>query len=97
MHCAKAVSHRNDYIVKMNAVANYVAANLDQEHSVERLAQIAHLSKYHFHRLHHAITGETLNKMVSRLRLEAAAATLFYQPRRPITQVALDPTLPIFS
>lgn len=79
-----------DYQRRVNAATNRVARNLGKHHSIEGLAAAANFSKFHFHRIYRAITGETVANMVSRLRLEGAAATLIYNKRRSITQVAVD-------
>jgi len=82
-------NNRSGYQARLNAVENFVAQHPDRPHSLEALAELAHLSKFHFHRVHHALTGETVQAMVNRVRLEAAAATLVYQKTRSITDVAL--------
>ena len=81
--------HR-DYAVRLNRVTNHVANNVDQTHSVADLAAIANLSSFHFHRIYKAFTGETLHQMVTRLRLEAAASALLYNPELSVTQVAMN-------
>jgi len=79
-----------DYHRRVNAVTNYVAANLSKSYTIEELAAVAHFSKFHFHRVFHALTGETVAGMVNRLRLEGAAETLIYRKNLSITQVAVD-------
>lgn len=80
----------DDYDNRINAVRNYVVGNLTKQHTTGQLAEIAHFSKFHFHRIFRALTGETVQCMVSRLRLESAAATLIYQKNLSITRVAVD-------
>ncbi len=79
-----------DYVKRVNAVVNHVAADPNQPYSVADLAQIANFSTFHFHRIFQSIAGESVADMVARLRLEAAAATLLYQPALTITRVAMD-------
>ena len=79
-----------DYQRRINAATNQVAQNLDRNHSIEDLAAASNFSKFHFHRIYRALTGETLNSMVNRLRLEAAAAALLYKTDLPITRIAVD-------
>ena len=53
-----------------------VQARLDQDIDVASLAEAAHFSLHHFHRIFHAQLGETVMQYVRRLRLERAARTL---------------------
>ena len=80
----------SDYQRRINAATNQVARNLDKNHSIEELAAVANFSKFHFHRIYRALSGETVSQMVSRLRLEGAAASLIYNKSLPITRVAVD-------
>lgn len=77
-----------DYHRRINAATNYVAQNLDKAHSIDELAAISHFSKFHFHRIYRALYNETVSHMVSRLRLDGAAATLIYNQSRSITDIA---------
>lgn len=82
----KAETHR----ARINLALNYVANNPAIPHTIEQLAEISHYSKYHFHRIFCTLTGESVQAMVSRVRLEKAAATLIYKSNRPITRIAID-------
>ncbi|WP_299399585.1 GyrI-like domain-containing protein [Pelagibius sp.] len=57
-------------------VSDYITAHLEEDLDLDRLAEVACLSPYHFHRCWHAFTGETLAQMVTRLRLHHAANAL---------------------
>lgn len=78
------------YFQRINLVLDYIREHLTDDLSLETLADIAHFSPFHFHRIFTALTGETLNDAVGRLRLERAAALLRGSPRLAITQAALD-------
>jgi AraC family transcriptional regulator len=61
---------------------------------------VAGFSPFHFHRVFHTLTDETLNEMVLRLRLERAAALLRATPRLSITDAAFEcgfQSVPVFS
>jgi AraC family transcriptional regulator len=65
------------------------------DHATEpiQLAQVARAagaSPYHFSRLYHAFTGETVATTVTRLRVSRGAALLCAAPRRSISQIALE-------
>ena len=72
------MAHRTstDYRDRLDRVLRHVQANLDEPLPTERLADVACLSPFHFHRLFRSLTGETLGEVVRRLRLERAAAGL---------------------
>jgi AraC family transcriptional regulator len=78
------------YIHRVNDVMDYIRTHLSDDLTLGALAQVAHFSPFHFHRIFSAMTGETANECVNRLRLERAVALLRAQPKMPITRVALD-------
>lgn len=83
-------SDRPVYVERVNAVMDYIEAHLGDELSVQGLAEVAHFSPYHFHRIFSMMTGETLGQFIGRLRIEHAANRLIAQPRRPVTDIALE-------
>lgn len=81
---------REEYTARINRVIDYIETHLDQELSLDTLAEVANFSKFHFHRLFQAMVGETLNQFIQRIRLGKAASQLIYNPKKSITEVALD-------
>lgn len=73
----------------MHSVVEFIDRNLDGKLDLATLADIAHFSPFHFHRLFHALMGEPLGDYVRRRRLELAAIRLRSQPDIPVTQIAL--------
>lgn len=67
---------RLDYGRRIVRVSDYIAANLDGDLAVERLAEVAFFSPFHFHRIYREATGETVADTVRRLRLHRAAVEL---------------------
>ncbi|MEA1652602.1 GlxA family transcriptional regulator [Nitrospirillum sp. BR 11164] len=57
---------------RIQTVVRYARENLKEDLSVERLAEVAHLSPRQFSRAFHAETGQSPAKAVENLRLEAA-------------------------
>lgn len=55
---------------------------------LERLADLAGFSPYHFHRIFAALTGETVAQYVRRVRLAAAVQRLLHSSE-PVTEIAL--------
>lgn len=86
----KQTEPRADYLARVNRVIDYIADHLDEDLQLASLAAVAHFSPFHFHRIFHALVGETLNQFVKRLRVEKAAIQLVYNPNKPITEIALD-------
>ena len=78
---------RTGYSQRIDRVVRHIHANLDADLDLQRLADIACLSAYHFHRIYHAVTGETLSATLSRLRLHRAAVTLS-QTDQPLGAIA---------
>lgn len=78
------------YISRINRVIDYIKSNLDGDLSLERLAPVAHFSKFYFHRIFKAVAGENLNGFVSRMRVERSAFKLIYNPRLPVTAIAYE-------
>jgi len=84
------MTHRSLYIARINRVIDHIDAHLAEPLDLEALAAVAHFSPFHFHRIFHAMTGETLAERVRRRRLEVAAARLLASPPTPALEVALE-------
>lgn len=65
-----------DYQERMNRVAAYIHDHLDDDLDLLKLADVACLSPFHWHRIYHAFHGETIAATVKRLRLHRAAGYL---------------------
>ena len=78
------------HVRRLEGVVDFVDAHLDAELSLERMATIAAISPFHFHRLFHLWSGETLNEFVRRRRLDVAAGRLRHCPDEKITAIALN-------
>jgi AraC family transcriptional regulator len=90
---------RMDYGRRIARVADHIAANLDENLTVENLAAVAFFSPFHFHRIYREATGETLADTVRRLRLHRAAVELTREeaPLERIARRAGYGTLAAFS
>jgi AraC-like DNA-binding protein/DNA gyrase inhibitor GyrI len=84
------VQRNGHYDERVNRVLDYIGEHLDGELSLDRLSRIGCFSRFHFHRIFQALTGETLNSHVRRVRLERAALLMKTSPRRRITEIALE-------
>lgn len=82
------MAHNNlNYISRIDNVFDYIDAHLDSDLSLDTLANVAHFSPFHFHRVFRYITNETLNQYVNRRKVEKAAADLIHKDLK-ITAIA---------
>ena len=65
-----------DYKKRINQVFRYIDENLEKDLSLDSIAEIAFYSPFHFHRIFKAITQETLNEYITRIRIEKSALDL---------------------
>lgn len=67
----------------------YIENHLDHDLPLARLAEVAFLSPYHFHRIFRATVGEGVAEFVRRVRLERAAIAL-KSTTDDVTKIAFD-------
>ena len=77
-----------EYQRRVFETMNYISEHADKNLSLEEIAQIAHFSKFHFHRIFKVFTGETVAGFTRRIRLEKAANLLYFNPEQSITSIA---------
>lgn len=75
------------YEDRMLRVLTYIYDNIDGDLSLDRLADVAAMSRFHWHRVFCAMTGETCAQAVRRMRLYRAACWLV-QSDRSVDQIA---------
>jgi len=78
---------RSDYAMRLERVFRWLADHLDDTLDLSRLADVAAMSPYHFHRIYHAMQGETAAETVRRLRLHRAAVELI-TGELPVARIA---------
>ena len=66
----------NQYGQRLEPVLRWLASHPDADPDLYRLADLACLSPYHFHRVYRALMGETVNATVQRIRMHRAAVAL---------------------
>src|SRR5262245_16154905 len=82
-----AADNQRQYEARLLRVLAYIHDNLDGDLSLDRLADVACMSRFHWHRVFRAMTGETLADAVRRIRLSRAANALVSE-ERPIEEIA---------
>ena len=74
---------------RIQRVVGFLNDHVQDNPSLEKLADVAAISPFHFHRVFRAATGETPSGTLRRLRL-AKACHLLKEASRPITDIAFD-------
>jgi len=90
MQDPKSKYRREEYTARVNRVIDYIEANISADLSLKELADVAHFSAFHFHRIFRSMVGETLNDFMQRIRVEKAAAKLMLNPKKSITEIAFE-------
>ncbi len=67
---------RSEYLDRIRRVLRFVQEHLDEPLTPSRLADVASLSTYHFHRIFSGLVGESVGDHVRRMRLERATGEL---------------------
>jgi AraC family transcriptional regulator len=75
------------YEARLLRVLAYIYDNLDGDLSLDTLAEVACLSRFHWHRVYRAMTGETLAEAIRRIRLIKAANALVLEDT-PLADIA---------
>lgn len=79
------------YINRINKVVDYIDDHLNKDLSLDKLAEIACFSTFHFHRVFSALLDETPNNYITRRRIEKIAGRLlFLRKDESLTNLALD-------
>jgi AraC family transcriptional regulator len=74
----------------VSRVCEYITQHLDEELSLDVLSQVAHFSRFHFHRQFVEYTGITLHRFIQLMRMKRASYRLAYQQDDKIIDIALQ-------
>lgn len=78
------------YLERVRVVMDHVRGHLTDDLGLNELAEVAHFSPYHFHRIFKAIAGETLAEYTRRARLDRALYLMKGAPAKSLGTIALD-------
>lgn len=81
---------KDDYIKRINNIFCFIDDNLDQELTLETIANIGFYSPFHLHRIFKAITNETINEYITRKRIEKTASILLHKREITISELSLQ-------
>ena len=76
-----------EHIKRIRKVLNFIEENLDNELSLENLAEIGNYSPFHFHRIFRGIIGETSQEYINRNRMEKSAMLLSHHKNKSLEEV----------
>jgi len=79
---------KQEYIARINRIMEYIEQHIDQPINLDSMAQIAHFSPFHFHRIFTVLVGETPANFLQRIRIEKAAQQLKDSPSKVIGDIA---------
>jgi AraC family transcriptional regulator len=79
----------NPYAARIDRVTRHIQTHLADDLSLDSLADIAAFSRFHFHRVFAAMTGETVAEAVRRARLNRAAVLVVTSPV-PFARIAAE-------
>ncbi len=74
---------------RLHVARDYIHANLNRAINLDEIAQVAHLSPYHFLRTFKQIFGQTPHEYLTQKRLERAQFLLAHT-RQPVTDICLE-------
>jgi AraC family transcriptional regulator len=81
---------RQEYIARINRVMDYIEKHLTEDITLDKLAQIACFSPFHFNRIFSTLTNETITAFIQRKRIEKAARLLKNEENMSISEIAFD-------
>jgi AraC family transcriptional regulator len=81
------------YETRLLRVLDYIHEHPDGDLSLDTLADVAAMSRFHWHRVFRAMTGETCAQAVRRIRLHRAACRLLREDC-PVAEVAAGVGIP---
>lgn len=79
---------QKEYLKRISFILDFIEKNLNNNLSLECLAQKVHYSPYHFHRIFSTIVGEPLNQYVNRKRIERIASILITSSKNSLKELA---------
>jgi len=84
------MSKAKAYAAKFDKVFDHIDKRLDEMLTLEQLSEVAHFSKYHFHRQFSEYVGISAIRYVQLMRLKRASYRLVFNRLDKITDIALD-------
>lgn len=77
-----------NYQVLINKAEDYIENNLSKRIKLEDIADAVGLSQYHFHRIFHSQSNETVSQFITRIKMERSGIYLVVDQNISITEIA---------
>lgn len=69
---------------------DYIIQHIDEDLSIEDVAEHFHFSKFYFCRSFKEVTGESVYEFIKRLKLDQSAVDMKLEKNKSITDIGLD-------
>ena len=79
-----------EYLRRIHKVQDYIEEHIGETLSIEKLADVAGFSKYHFSRIFQGMLQEPLAHYVNRIRMERALFLLAHRADKNMTDIAYE-------
>ncbi|MCG8482732.1 MAG: AraC family transcriptional regulator [Clostridia bacterium] len=73
----------------INCAIDYIRAHLEENLTVEDIAEQCHFSKFYFNRLFKSVVGESVYAFIKRQRIEKSALRMSLEPEKSITEIGV--------
>lgn len=77
-----------NYQILINKAEDYIENNLSKRIKLEDIADAVGLSQYHFHRIFHTYSKETIAQFINRIKMERSSIYLVVNKEISITKMA---------
>jgi AraC family transcriptional regulator len=84
------VTTKLDHRAQVARARRFLRAHVGDDVQLAMVARVAGASMFHLARLYRAITGDTIGRALTRMRIERAAARLVELPARSVSSIALE-------
>lgn len=91
--CKKYLEEGLKVIIKkslINKSIEYILQHIDEEISIEDVANYCNFSKYHFSRMFKAETGISLYSFIKRVKMDQSAVSLKVEKDKTITDIGIN-------
>lgn len=69
---------------------DYIMQHIDEEISIEDVANYCHFSKFYYSRIFKAETGESIYSFIKRIKMEQSAINLKLEKEKSVTDIGFD-------
>ena len=93
MYRRKSVCYEEEKMITkevINQAIDYILQHIEEDITLEDVAEYSHFSKYYFSRLFKEQTGESVYGFIKRVKLEQSAFRLKTEQERRITEIGAD-------